>query len=239
MLGDPNPRPVLEALRRHVLLDPGVSGALTALHERERDALTVVVREACDLAGRLDPTRDGRHQSQDALESWLGAVLRGPHDGSWFDLRIRSPLRGWSDPPTLASVLVIASVRQRVTEIAAATSPKPDHTTGRIAEALARLFDLEVALAHFHLDMTGDGRTTVAEVDPVRALVGEAGRNIRSALGVIETSAYLVRRYTQQVAIGHPRVELHLGRIVKHVQQTQQEISRLVEATRPRRGPMN
>jgi len=67
----------------------------------------------------------------------------------------------------------------------------------------------------------------------------EASRNIRNALGVIETSAYLVRRSSEQAAFRHPRVEVHCRRIAKHVWTTHQEIRRLFEATRLRLGPVN
>jgi len=77
------------------------------------------------------------------------------------------------------------------------------------------------------------------EVDPLRALVAEANLKIRNALGVIETSAYLVRRYSELVNPGHPQIEHHLARISQQVQRTHQEIGRIVEAASLRRDPAN
>lgn len=232
MADDPRQAPLLGALRTHVSLDTGVSDALTALHRREGESLSAILSEARDLAGLLEPRDLGGHRSQLYLESWLGAVLCGPHDGSWFDERLRSPFRGWSDLPMVVSALVVGRVRQRVTAIATATSTKLDDASERITDALARLFDLELALTHFDVDVTSDAKATIADVDPLRALVGEASLNIRNALGVIETSAYLVRRYGERVGPGHPKIERHLGRISKHVERAHQEIARLVEAAR-------
>ncbi len=234
MADDPRHEPLLGALRSHVSLDSGVSDVLTALHQREGDSLSAVLTEARDLAGRLEPREVGGHRSQLYLESWLGAVLRGPHDGRWFDERLRSPLRGWSDLPAVVSALVVGLVRQRVTAIATASSTKPDNASERITDSLARLFDLELALAHFDLGVTADGGANIADVDPLRELVGEASLNIRNALGVIETSAYLARRYGERAGPGHPKIEHHLRRISKHVARAHQEIARLVEVARLR-----
>ena len=65
-------------------------------------------------------------------------MLRGPHDGGWFDERLRSPLRGWSDLPAVVSALVVGLVRQRVTAIATATSTKPDDGASERMTGLAR-----------------------------------------------------------------------------------------------------
>jgi hypothetical protein len=239
MLDDPHARLVLGALRSHVSLELGVSDALTAFHEREGESVSAILTEARDLAGRLEPREQGGHQSQLDLESWLGAVLHGPHDESWFDERVHSPLRGWSDLPTVVSVLVVGRVRQRLTEIATATSTKLHDGRERITDALARLFDLELALTHLELDVAGDANPSMAEVDPVRALVEEASFNIRNALGVIETSAYLVRRYSERIGPVNARVEHHLVRISENVERTHQEITRLVKAARLPRLPAN
>src|ERR1022692_3470872 len=117
MLVEPDLRPVLDTLRNHVALDADVSDALDAFKEREKESLSVVLNEARDLVGHLAPRAHGGHPSQPDLESWLGAVLRGPHDGGWFDERVRSRLPGWSDLPPLTCVLVIGRVRHRLTEI--------------------------------------------------------------------------------------------------------------------------
>jgi hypothetical protein len=239
MLVDPDYRLVLEGLRDYVALDADVSDALTAFHEREGESVSAVLSEGRDLANRLEPRDQAAHPSQRDLENWLGSVLRGPHGGRWFDERVRSPLRGWSDLPTEVSVLVVGRMRQRLTEIATATSTKLDDARERITDALARLFDLELALTGFELDVTIGAKATMIEVDPLRALVAEASPNMRNALGVIETSAYLVRRYSELVNPGHPQIEHHLARISKQVQRTHQEIGRIVEAARRRRDPAN
>ena len=239
MLGDPDHRLVLDGLRDYAALDADVSDALTAFHEREGESVSAVLSEARDLASRLEPRDQAAHPSQGDLENWLGSVLRGPHGGRWFDERVRSPLRGWSDLPTVVSVLVVGRVRQRLTEIATATSTKLDDARERITDALARLFDLELALTRFEMDVTSDTKAPMIEVDPLRALVAEANLEIRNALGVIETSAYLVRRYSELVTPRHSRIEHHLARISKQVHRTHQEIGRIVEAASFRPDPAN
>jgi hypothetical protein len=98
----------------------------------------------------------------------------------------------------------------------------------RIADALARLFDLEVALVHFDPDLTTNSATTASHVDPLNSMPSEASARILNALGVIETSAYLVGRYSAEASPGNANIERHLDRISRHVQRTNLEIVRLV-----------
>jgi hypothetical protein len=231
--------PVLEALRSHVTLERPVSDALTALHGREGESLSAVLTEARDLALRLEPDRERGAQSLLDLEDWLGAVLRGPHDERWFDERLRSSLRGWSDLPHVVCVLVIGRVRQRLTAIATATSAGSEPANEGIADAIARLFDLELALMQLRSRVAGAGAPTPAEEGGVSDVLDQVSSNIRNALAVIETSAYLVHRHSERIAPGHARIEHHLGRIVKHVHRTHHEVARLVETARVRRVPAN
>ena len=225
---DSDRQPLLDAMRNHVALDPDVSDAIDVLEETERESLSVVLNEARDLAGRLAPRRDGEHPPQLDLESWLGAVLRGPHDGRWFAERVRSGMRGWSNLPPIVCVLVIGRVRHRLTEIATMTSVKLEPSRSRIADALARLFDLEVMLVHFDQGLTKGSGSTTSHLDPLHSIPSETSARILNALGVIETSAYLVGRYSAEASPGNPNIERHLDRISKHVQRTNLEIVRLV-----------
>jgi hypothetical protein len=223
MLVESEHQPILDAMRDLVAFDPDVSNALEALEQTERESLSVVLNEAGNLARRLAPRRDGERRSRLDLESWLRAVLRGPHDGPWFDERVRSGMRGWSNLPPVVCVLVIGRVRQRLTEIATMRPAKLEPRRERIADALARLFDLEVALVHFDPDLTKNSATTASHVDPLNAMPSEASARILNALGVIETSAYLVGRYSAEASPGNANIERHLDRISKHVQRTNLE----------------
>lgn len=225
--------PVLEALRSHVALASDVSEAIDMLGERETESLSAVLDEAHDLVGRLAPQNDGAHQSHLELEGWLSAVLRGPHDARWFDERVRSRIGGWSNLPPVTCILVIGRVRHRLTEIATTTSVRLKPERERITDALARLFDLEVALLSLNRQVPETNTSPTVPVDPLLSMPKEAGARLLNALGVIETSAYLVRRYSEQVAPGNADIERHLDRISRHVQTTYVEIGRLA-ATRIR-----
>jgi hypothetical protein len=228
MLVESEHQPLLDAMWDHVALDPDVSNALDAFEQTERESLSVVLSEARDLAGRFAPRRDGERRSRLDLESWLRAVLRGPHDRRWFDERVRSGMRGWSNLPSVICVLVIGRVRQRLTEIATMRSAKLEPRREQIADALARLFDLEVALVHFDRDLTEGDASTTTQVDPLHSMPSETSARILNALGVIETSAYLVGRYSAEASPGNANIERHLDRISRQVQRTNLEIVRLV-----------
>ena len=227
MLAEPNRQPVHEALRNHVSLPGDVSDALTALPERDRESLSVVLSEARHLADQLESREAGEHPSQTNLERWLGAVLRGPHDESWFDERVRSGLRGWSDLPPVVHILVIGCVRQRLIDLVISTSPSLIHSRERISDALARLFDFELALVHLDSSVGDETQGPISEADPLNALPGETSLDIRNALSVIETSVYLVRHYSER-GPGHANLGRHLDRILKHLHRTKLEIVRLV-----------
>jgi hypothetical protein len=232
MLGDPDQREVLDALRNYVVLDADVSDALEALGRRENGSLSAVLHEARDLAVRLAPEGDRRLPSQLDLEGWLSAVLRGPHDEGWFDKHVHSHPRGWSDLPALTCILLIGRVRHRITAIAAATPLELKPGRERIADAIARLFDMEVALVHFNRRVTTASAPPRSEDDPPSSLSKETSARLFNALGVIETSAYLIGRYSAQVAPGNANIERHLERISKHVQWTNSEIMRLIGVQR-------
>jgi hypothetical protein len=138
----------------------------------------------------------------------------------------------------VASAVVIARVRHRLTEIAAEGSAIQNPLADRVAAALARLFDLELALTLGELDDTDFKSAAIVDFDPVRAIVDAANLAVGNALGVIETSAFLVRRYSAQISPGHRDIERHLDRISEHVQQTKKEMGRIVGATRRRPVPI-
>lgn len=191
--------------------------------------MSVVLSEARDLARRLEPQEEGGHPSLRNLESWLGAVLHGPHDQRWFDERVRSELRGWSDLTPVAQILVIGCVRQRLTDLATSASPDLIDGKERISDALARLFDFELALVHLDVRFGDETAGPISEGDPLTELPGEASREIRNALSVVETSVYLVRHYSQRRS-GQANLGRHLDRILKHLHRTKLEIVRLVGA---------
>ena len=232
MFGEPQRLSVQEALRHHVSLQADVSDALTALPRRQDKSLSVALSEARDLAAQLEPGEEGGLPSQTKLESWLGAVLRGPHDEGWFDGRVRSDLRGWSELTPAAHILVIGCLRRRLTDLAVSTSPNLIDGKERISDALARLFEFELALVHLDARIADETAGRSSGADPLSALPGEASRDIRNALSVIETSVYLVRHYSQR-GPGYANLGRHLDRILKHLHRTKLEIVRLVSGAAP------
>ncbi len=237
MFGAPNLQPVLETLRTHVALDSDVSEAITNLCGRAGESLSNLLSEANDLATRLEPEDVGQRRSQGYLETWLEAVLRGPHDDRWFDERLRSRHRGWTDLPPATSAVVIGRLRHRLTEIAAEGTASWDSLGARVATSLGRLFDLELALTLGELDDKLFKSAAAVDFDPILPIVEAANLAVGNALGVIETSAFLIRRYSSRIAPGHDGIERHLDRISKHVQQTKVEMGRIVAVARQRPAP--
>ena len=227
MLDQVDRHPILDALRTHVALDAEVSDALTALHAREGAGLGEVLSEARALATQLDPS-GGSARSRLDLETWLRTILRGPHDSAWFDTRVECGRQGWTGVPPLASAVVIARLRHRLTEVAVAWHEPTDGMAARVAHALGRLFDLEMAIIILDIDTGGTALANRDEVDSLRPTQRDAALAIGNALAVIETSAYLIGRYSDAGAPRRSDVERHLDRIAKHVVRAKQEIAQLL-----------
>jgi hypothetical protein len=222
-------RPILHALRTHVALDNDVSDALTALHARKVAGLGELLTEARALADELDPSQGGAGSGLD-LETWLRTMLHGPHNGVWFDTRVESGRQGWADMPPLASAVVIARLRHRVTEMAAVWHDPTGATADRVAAALGRLFDLEMAIIIVEVDLAPVLVASRDETDAIRSAQREAIFAIGNALAVIETSAYLIGRYSDRDSPSRADIDRHLDRIAKQVVRTKREVGQLLKA---------
>ncbi|HVZ73482.1 MAG TPA: hypothetical protein VHJ20_13970 [Polyangia bacterium] len=221
---------VLDILRLHVALDADVSAALTSLHDRAKVDLATLLREARVLAAQLVQSQDGVESSLD-LERWVGTLLRGPHDRTWFDARIECGRQGWAGMPPLESAILIARVRHRLTEMAKAFATPG--TPARVTEGLGRLFDLEMAILVLAPEpgaprSGGPGGTDVTWFTARRASLA-----VGKTLAVIETSAYLIGRYQNAAAPRYADIERHLLRINEQVGSARKELRHLVEAAFP------
>lgn len=228
MLEPADRNPILNALRTHVALDAEVSDALTALHAREGAGLAELSSEVCELAERMDPSKEGRGSSLE-LGPWLGAILRGPHDSKWFDARLESGRQGWVDVPPLSSAVLIARARHRLTEMARASHEPTGGMGDRLANALGRLFDLEMAIIILDIEVGATALGKRGEDGPLRSTQREAVFAIGGALAVIETSAYLIGRYCSQDSPRLSDIERHVDRITRQVLRTKTELGQLFQ----------
>lgn len=220
-------RPLLSALRAHVALDRDVSEALTALYVREPDGLAALLDEVRNFARELraSPAEMGSRWN---LEGWLGTLLRGPHDGAWFDTRVECGRQEWADIPPLASAVLLGRVRHGLTEMAA-WGAGTSGMEGRIANALGRIFDLEMAIIVVDGVQTGGGARS--DGDDAQSLAEQRGAvlAIGNALAVIETSAYLIGRYSDPATGRASDIERHLERINDQVRRAQKALLRVLE----------
>lgn len=230
--------PILHALRMHVDLDADVSDALAALYAREGARVAELLRETRVLAGQLDPSKDGIGSRLD-LERWLATILRGPHDRTWFDARIRCGREGWADMRPLAATLLIARVRDGLIEISSANGDQPGAAGHRVTNALGRLFDLEMAIVILDVEF---GAIVVLDrdgADPIRSASREAAVAVGNMLAVIETSAQLIRRYFDLTTPRRADIERHLQRIAKQIDGARTEVRQLLEAAMAARSLMH
>ena len=229
MLERVDQKPILHALRSHVALEEDVSVALTALHSREGTGLADLMNEARDLVRQLTPPTAGSGTRLD-LESWLRTMLRGPHDGAWFDTRVECGRQGWTEIPPLASAVLMARLRHRLTEMAIACHSPTEGMGGRVANALGRLFDLEMAIIILDVDVGASVATGDREIGSARSAEREAVLAMGNALAVIDTSVYLIGRYFGQASPPRSDIERHLDRIAEHVLRAKKELGQFLRA---------
>lgn len=113
--------------------------------------------------------------------------------------------------PSMASTNLIGRVRRQLAEIAVTASTEHELSGVGIANALADLFDLELSLV-------------LRNVEP------ENDVDFWNALAVVETSAFLVGRYSEQAPAHAADVGRHVARIAEQVQRASAAFARLTQA---------
>jgi signal transduction histidine kinase len=165
------------------------------------------------------------------LTAWMDSGLRGPHDDAFFELRARIGRRHVEiGLPQQYMVTAIGVMRQDYHAVIERAFAKDPDTRSAGLRAVDRLLDLELAimLQTYRLDSEDRLRRNerLATIGMVAATIGH---DLRNPLGVIESSAYILRR-----VVDDDRGLRHLDKITNQVRACNRIVTALLELARAR-----
>jgi signal transduction histidine kinase len=168
------------------------------------------------------------------LTAWLDALLLGPHDDAYLDRRSRiGHVHVRIGLPQAYIFTATNRIRVRLGEAVRLGLRDRPAERARSEDALNQILDLELAimLESYRQELTS--RSAQAER---LAVMGEfasgIGHELRSPLGVIESSLYLLRQHIGPTAGAAPPVAKHLDRIAEQLRRSRRTIDDLLELAR-------
>lgn len=168
---------------------------------------------------------------KNSLVAWMDSGLRGPHDAAFYELRARIGRRHVAiSLPQQYMVTAISVMRQdyhALLEQGLADSPADLHAS---MQAVDRLLDVELAIMLHTYRIDSDDHLRRGErLATIGMVAATIGHDLRNPLGVIESSAYLLRRSIQD-----ERGQRHLEKIHNQVHRCNRIVTSLLELARAR-----
>jgi signal transduction histidine kinase len=166
------------------------------------------------------------------LVAWLDRLLTGPWDEAYWESRYRigrvHVRIGLPQHYMFGAMNVVRSELARIAYEGYGADPVRLHAA-RLA--LGKILDLELAIMlHSYRDDLLALQARTERLSTFGQLVGSIAHDIRNPLGVIESSAHLLRHR----AGGDPAIRKHVDRISEHVSLTNGIISNLLDMIRDR-----
>jgi signal transduction histidine kinase len=190
-----------ERVKRYIGFDDEASAALRAFHALARPRLEEVAEDLCRL---LDADTRSRRLLRGGVEQlerlrqawvvWLDSCLVGPHDVAHLDAPARiGRTHARVGVPESLMIAAVSRTRSRLVALAEDAVERP--ARGAVLQAIHRLLDLQLALM---LEAYRHGLETQLRTQERLATIGQLaasiGHELRSPLGVIESSTFLIRQ---------------------------------------------
>ncbi len=177
------------------------------------------------------------------LIAWIDRMLLGPHDEAYYELRARiGRVHVRIALPQQYMFAAMDRIRVHLIDVVQTQMLQGDPTTaGRICTALNQIIDLELAimLETYREDLVEKNRNA-ERLATIGQFAASIGHELRTPLGVVESSLYLVRQHLGADAASAPAVAKHLDRIGAEVKRANQTIADLLDLARnkpPKRQP--
>ena len=190
-----------ERVKRYIGFDDETSAALCALHALVRPRLGDVAEDLCRLleedAGSWRVLRGGSElvdRLRQAFVGWLDASLLGQHDAAHLDAcaRIGHEHARLGVPESLM-IAAVSRVRSKLVALAEDMAQPPSRAAA--LRAIYKLLDLELALMlEAHRRSLETRLRTQERLATIGQLAASIGHELRSPLGVIESSTFLIRQ---------------------------------------------
>lgn len=168
---------------------------------------------------------------QRTLIAWMDSGLRGPYDESFFERRARIGRRHVEiGLPQQYMVTAIGVVRQDYHAVLAHQLGADSARLLGSVRAVDRLLDVELAIMLQSYRIDSDDRLRRGErLATIGLVAATIGHDLRNPLGVIESSAYILRRL-----VGGERGQRHLDKIQVHVRACSRIVTALLDLARSR-----
>jgi two-component system sensor histidine kinase HydH len=236
------PMTFFESLKQYVGFTSESTAALRLFHPVARPHFVRIVDDFYEAIeahpGARAAITSGRPQIErlkQTLIRWMDGMLTGPHDEAYYELRARiGRMHVRIDLPQ--SYMFTAMDRIRVHLMTVLREAITDGATAaRIADALAMIMDLELAimLETYREDMVARNRSA-ERLATIGQFAASIGHELRNPLGVIESSLFLLRQHLGPEVAQAPNVAKHLDRIAGEVKRSNKTIHDLLELARNR-----
>lgn len=232
---------VFEELKRYVGFDDRSEAALRGLLEVVQPSFP---RVAAIFYERVEEHPAAMSVLQDeaqierlkgTLKVWMAELFRGPWDRAYFDRRLRIGRRHVEVRlPQRYMFTAMGVIRQELNRVIAAREAPAEART-RELQALNALLDLELAIMlHSYQEDYTRQMQRQERLATFGQLTSTIGHELRNPLGVVESSAYLLRQ-----RLGEDSGALrHLDRIQSQVARANRIITSLLDIVRDRAPAM-
>jgi signal transduction histidine kinase len=232
---------LFEDLKLYVGFTEASSAALRELHPFARpffvpivDDFYAAIKERPGARGAITGGDAQIQRLKSTLCAWLDTLLLGPHDEAYYAMRARiGSMHVRIDLPQQYMFAAMNRIRVRLQDVIWSHVPDRD-AARRMARALEQILDLELAimLETYREDMEARSRET-ERLATIGQFAASIGHELRNPLGVVESSAFLLRQHLGEQARA-PQIAKHLDRIAVEIARATQTITQVLDLARNR-----
>jgi two-component system, NtrC family, sensor histidine kinase HydH len=228
-----------ERVKRYIGFGQDTSAALCAFADAVELPMSELVDDVCRLleedsgSRRLASGSERLERFRRALLGWSDSSLRGPYDASYLEACSRiGQLHAQLGLPVQLLVVALSRIRTRLIAWAE-RAPEPSRRTESI-QAIHKVVDLELAIMADAYRSGLEVRLRAQErLATIGQLASSIGHELRSPLGVIESSTFLIRQ--RLTPTHHTEAVLrHLDKIGAQVRVCSTTTAELLELARNR-----
>jgi two-component system sensor histidine kinase HydH len=170
------------------------------------------------------------------LRTWLDELFLGPHDQAYIQRRARiGRVHVRIELPQAYMFTAMNRIRVRAAEVLRRDMGDVSDRLERSLVAMHQIMDIELAimLETYREDLVAKNRSA-ERLATIGQFAAGIGHELRNPLGVVESSAFLLRQHLSKKTSIDPKVERHLDKITAEVTRANKTISDLLELARNR-----
>jgi two-component system sensor histidine kinase HydH len=175
------------------------------------------------------------------LRRWLEELFLGPHDEAYVERRARiGRVHVRIDLPQAYMFTAMDRIRIQAAEVLRQGQPRIGVDYDKSLLAMHQIMDIELAimLETYREDLVSRNRNA-ERLATIGQFAAGIGHELRNPLGVVESSAFLLRQHLSRSEGGEkraldPKIERHLDKINAEVKRANKTINDLLELARNR-----